>query len=287
MRLLAPTCKARVQGSGQKKSCGGPPHPCLNPERLARISNVVTSTEMRTSIWIPLTAGARWLFQTGYLWEWLTALLTGLFAAGVTVLVEPTQRFIPEQKIESVIVRDAALLYPVKPDLVSGEALVVVVLSPIIMFAAVQYSKRSIAYHARLMDFHHACLSLCQALAITFLITNCIKNTAGRHRPSWYDRVELDYKVRDGKLSYPSGHASMSFASMGVATLYLMGHTRVFRATCHQLLLLLLSLLPIGISTMIAVSRTLDYHHYYSDINAGCFIGMVRVFCAHTILVSS
>eukprot|EP00238_Polyblepharides_amylifera_P003968 CAMPEP_0196590760 /NCGR_PEP_ID=MMETSP1081-20130531/67444_1 /TAXON_ID=36882 /ORGANISM="Pyramimonas amylifera, Strain CCMP720" /LENGTH=160 /DNA_ID=CAMNT_0041913949 /DNA_START=274 /DNA_END=756 /DNA_ORIENTATION=- len=121
-----------------------------------------------------------------------------------------------------------------------------------------------------------------QALSLAAIFKRSVNVSVGRRRPSWFARVAANYHVADASMSYPSGHSAYSWASMGILSLFLMGKWRVLHRDRFQMLHLVLALLPIGVSTFIAVSRLVDYHHDFSDVNAGSFLGLCcAVLCYH------
>jgi hypothetical protein len=62
-------------------------------------------------------------------------------------------------------------------------------------------------------------------------------------------------------------------------SLFMFGKMRVFHRSDLQLLHMLLAMLPVCLATFIAISRLMDYHHNFSDVNAGIFIGKDLVCC--------
>lgn len=105
------------------------------------------------------------------------------------------------------------------------------------------------------------------------------------------------WKVMDGRKSFPSGHSSFSFATMGFLSFYLMGKLKIFsdegRGKSLRLILCFTPLIaamlvgeishrwPLkGNSFMIiviisAISRTMDYHHWKEDVVVGSLIGLL------------
>lgn len=75
---------------------------------------------------------------------------------------------------------------------------------------------------------------------------------------------------------------------MTVLTWYVVGKLKLFHNPCKgRFVLSALSLIPIGIATFIAVSRTVDHVHDFSDINAGAFIGIASGTFAYFLNYSS
>jgi len=74
-------------------------------------------------------------------------------------------------------------------------------------------------------------------------------------------------------LSYPSGHAAYSMVATCVVVLYLVGKQRIFflpGSFARGAATVLLFMAPI----YIALTRTQDNRHYFSDINAGMCLGL-------------
>lgn len=105
------------------------------------------------------------------------------------------------------------------------------------------------------------------------------EETVGKHSP----RTDPEYfctltrghrAVREGRLSFPSGHSATSCAIFTVTTFYMLAHLRPF-ARQGSLTRLLISLSPMLLPVFCSVSRTRDNKHNFSDIVAGFFIGLV------------
>lgn len=141
------------------------------------------------------------------------------------------------------------------------------------------------------------------ALGLNGVLTNAIKLAVGRPRPDFLQRCyglkagllpqDLSapcsghpHIVSDGRKSFPSGHSSFIFTSMMFVTLYWAGRWSgavkrrgravegsVGRPRCRALLLVLL-VAPLFVATMVAVSRTCDYHHHWQDVLVGSVLGM-------------
>ncbi|GAM22363.1 hypothetical protein SAMD00019534_055380, partial [Acytostelium subglobosum LB1] len=180
--------------------------------------------------------------------------------------MNPYDRYIPDGLDQFQTIQ-----YPLKASIVPTWMLALIVgLIPLIVFTSFYARYRS------LHDLHHACLGLVQALTMTMLFTDFLKVIVGRYRPDYAARVADGDKssIHDGRLSFPSGHSSASFCSMTFLSMYLCGKLRVFRKEGSPSWKLFIVLLPYAISSFVAVSRTMDYHHDFSDILGGTLIGL-------------
>ncbi|KAJ9471901.1 hypothetical protein DIPPA_18581 [Diplonema papillatum] len=156
------------------------------------------------------------------------------------------------------------------------------------------------AYNA-VHDAHHVLLAITQGVVVAMLITDSIKNAAGRHRPDFIDRLrrELDFDplnpfpgyaeavcnssnhdIHDGMRSFPSGHSSLAFAGWTVLGLFLSARLQYTSTpnACSFYKLVCVVFITGSVPTAVALSRTHDYRHNYSDIFAGACIGILSGF---------
>jgi len=196
-----------------------------------------------------------WL-QYHHLIDWVVIIVIFVVTTIVNAAVKPYQRYLPLQ--------DPSVTYPVRDDIIPTWLLMVIAfLIPIFVFVCMQIYWRS--RH----DFHHACLGLCTSLSMTYLITTIVKIMTGRPRPDYNYRT-----LADARMSFPSGHASFSFCAMVFVSLYLAGKMKVYKYHSGSLVLKALAVFsPLLISTFVAISRTMDYHHDFADIVAGSLLG--------------
>ncbi|KAF4041326.1 PAP2 superfamily [Phytophthora infestans] len=146
-------------------------------------------------------------------------------------------------------------------------------------------------------------LSLFQSMALATFLTQFTKNITGRFRPSFYDMCKWNHDVvwdgvtnlctdaageKEGRKSFPSGHASFAWASMLVLTLYLLGRSRLncenrSNSTLRggkKSLMLFICCSPVVLAAWISITRCIDNWHHYSDILAGSVIGAVSAIFA-------
>lgn len=215
----------------------------------------------------------RWL-RVHHIIDWVAVVVMFVFSGLLSVFVEPFNRFLPES--------DPLINYPVKPNIVPLWMLLSISLVlPILAFAVTQI------WHHSKHDFHHATLGVCSSFALTNLITTAIKLATGRYRPDY----SPSNATNDSRMSFPSGHSSLAFSSMIFLSLYIAGKLQVYRVHSGSLVMKsLLIVSPCLISTFVAISRVMDYHHDFSDIIAGtilgCIIGFMNYFLWYPSLFS-
>ncbi|CAN8077348.1 unnamed protein product [Agarophyton chilense] len=224
-------------------------------------------------------------------WDVLVLLL-------LTVVTVYIDLFVPPY-VQSVNLDDPNYKFPHIPDIVSDTAVIIVnFLGPFLVLLLTQV--RTIRFIRPL--FVIFALSLVESNVITMLITTVFKVIAGRPRPyfssvceSYAPDVENlcvghERAVRESRKSFPSGHSSLSFSAATFVFLYLVHRLRISEAgTPARLGRMVLSILPLIGAGLIAVSRTIDYHHHYSDVVAGTALGgfiAAFVFWARTNAIS-
>jgi len=180
-----------------------------------------------------------------------------IFSSVLNLTVVPYERYLPE--------KDPSVTYPVRDSIIPNWLLMVIsMLLPVAVFLIIQI------YWKSRHDFHHACLGLFTSISMTYLITTVVKLLTGRPRPDFNNRVT----IADARMSFPSGHASFSFCAMVFVSLYLAGKLKIYRYHSGSLVLKGLAVFsPLFISTFVAISRTMDYHHDFADILAGSLLG--------------
>eukprot|EP00744_Colponema_vietnamica_P018031 GILI01025404.1.p1 GENE.GILI01025404.1~~GILI01025404.1.p1 ORF type:complete len:233 (-),score=1.34 GILI01025404.1:35-682(-) len=107
----------------------------------------------------------------------------------------------------------------------------------------------------------------------------------GNNPPQWINGTAIDLcehqyinnvMLREGRLSWPSGHSSATWASMVTLCLFLVSKLRPWY---HQSLFkLVICLLPLTLAFVVAASRTLDYRHNFSDVLTGGILGAATSF---------
>ncbi|KAI9009943.1 phosphatidic acid phosphatase type 2/haloperoxidase [Phycomyces nitens] len=187
-------------------------------------------------------------------------------------------------------VKDTRLMFTSKPETVPVWLLIVVaILAPMVFIALV-----SLAIKRSGNDFHNGFLGLCLSLSMTIMVTEVIKITVGRPRPDFFARCHLppdavdppfglsNYTIClepadtpdmiDGFKSFPSGHASFSFAGLGFLAFYLAGKMHLFDELGHTYKGFIFAFPWLG-ALLVAISRTRDYKHHWTDVFVGGILG--------------
>eukprot|EP00644_Phytophthora_capsici_P001001 jgi/Phyca11/9936/fgenesh1_pm.PHYCAscaffold_43_\ len=151
-------------------------------------------------------------------------------------------------------------------------------------------------------DVRDFLLSLVQGITMSTLLTQFTKHVTGRFRPSFYDMCGWDYDAvwdgvtnlctdaageREGRKSFPSGHASFAWVTMLLLTLYRSRLNCKSRSASSvrggmKALKLFLCFAPCLASSWVAITRSIDNWHHYSDILAGSIIGAIAACMAYS-----
>ncbi|KAI8353603.1 phosphatidic acid phosphatase type 2/haloperoxidase [Mortierella sp. GBAus27b] len=157
----------------------------------------------------------------------------------------------------------------------------------------------SLGIRRSLYDVHNGFLGLLVSVLLTTIFTQVLKITVGKHRPDFLSRcqpmlngtavikdeplhlwthdlcTQTDSDIlKDGYRSFPSGHASTSFAGLFYIALWLAGKMHVFDRRGYSLKGVIL-VVPVLTAMLIAISRVQDYRHAAFDVTWGSIIGIV------------
>ncbi|XP_071692753.1 lipid phosphate phosphatase 2 [Rutidosis leptorrhynchoides] len=200
-------------------------------------------------------------------------------------VIEPFHRFVGEEMMID-------LKYPLQDNTVPLWVVPIIAILLPLAVMLIYYFVRKDVY-----DLHQAVLGLLFSVLITGVLTDAIKDAVGRPRPDFFWRCFPDGKgvfdpvtsnvmctglksvIKEGHKSFPSGHASWSFAGLGFLSWYMAGKIRVFDRRGHVAKLCIV-VLPLLVAALIGVSRVDDYWHHWQDVFAGGLLGMtVASFC--------
>ncbi|CAM8883903.1 unnamed protein product [Rhodiola kirilowii] len=211
-------------------------------------------------------------------YDWFILLILAAVELAL-VRMHPFYRFVGKDMMTD-------LKYPLKENTVPTWSVGVYgVILPVVIFVIIYIWRRDV------YDLHHGILGLLYAVLITGIITDSIKLAAGRPRPDFfwrcfpdgidkYDNLGnvichgIDSVIKEGHKSFPSGHASWSFAGLGFLSMYLSGKLKAFNRKGH-IAKLCLVFLPLLAASLVGVSRVDDYRHHWEDVFAGGLIGLV------------
>ncbi|KAI8638532.1 phosphatidic acid phosphatase type 2/haloperoxidase [Parasitella parasitica] len=225
-----------------------------------------------------------------YLWDWvLVIIMTAAFFA--------IDQITPFHRMFSLEDKTIMFPYSEKESVPVWALLIICFVVPIFIIASISLS--GYGYKRSIHDFHSGVLGLCLGLAMTIMLTDVIKVTAGRPRPDMLSRCQppadavdprfgltgvsvcttdiYSHAMIDGFKSFPSGHSSFSFAGLGYLALYIAGKVKMFDEKGHTYKGFLFAFPIIG-ALLVAISRTEDYRHHWQDVTIGSLLGS---FCAY------
>ncbi|XP_022819253.1 phospholipid phosphatase 5 isoform X1 [Spodoptera litura] len=179
-------------------------------------------------------------------------------------------------------------MYPRVDSYVPGSVLWTIVLAVPCLISLMAW-----AWYNDCNDAFEILLSWSLALGINGVLTDMVKLIVGRPRPDFYYRCFPDgvepkvlgctgdlADILEGRKSFPSGHSSLSFCSLGTASLWICGRLGVLSRRRGSAVRVMSCLLPLMVATCIALSRSCDYHHHWEDILVGSVLGFsVAIFC--------
>lgn len=123
--------------------------------------------------------------------------------------------------------------------------------------------------HYKTMD-DHSWLQLMHSMSLTVFITNFLKFSIRRPRPTRYFSNQT-ITSRSSLASFPSGHASTAFALASSALFSIKNLTTIEKITIG------------GTATAVALLRVSSDKHYFSDILAGGLIGYLSTWAVHNL----
>ncbi|PZC76325.1 hypothetical protein B5X24_HaOG204772 [Helicoverpa armigera] len=149
----------------------------------------------------------------------------------------------------------------------------------------------SFALTKNYVDTVQALLAWSLALTINAMITESLKLIVGRPRPDFFWRCFPDglvtpglectgdaYDVLDGRKSFPSGHSSFAFCSLGFLSMWFCGKLGVLSRNRGQGFRVVAVLAPLTVASGVAVSRWCDNHHHWEDVLAGAVLGFTSTY---------
>lgn len=241
------------------------------------------------------------VYYLWYVFNWLVVL--GAFALGYW-----GSRRIPWHD-KRFSVNDDSISQKFGPDSVSSDALSSVsFLVPVVIFALVLYiqsikdSGKVSTQRSRMM-FYWWTFTHVSGLALTQAFTDTIKHLAQSLRPDFLERcfgnlaniplslrapgalatvadcTTTDFQIlNDGRLSFPSGHASMSIFASVFVVLFLHEHLHGLSLTIDSITQgwkYILYLTPLTWGVCVSFSRMLDFRHHVLDVLCGMALGAI------------
>ncbi|KAL7487600.1 hypothetical protein ACHAW6_013183 [Cyclotella cf. meneghiniana] len=147
-----------------------------------------------------------------------------------------------------------------------------------------------------LHNIHAGVCTICTAIGISEFVTQIFKFYVGRLRPNFYAMCGFDKQTlqctngeemeMEARMSFPSGHSSLSYCGMMVLVLFFIARVGLGRVGKQCSLgrfrvSVLFSFVPLLFSFWCATSRLVDNWHHPSDIIAGSIVGTVAACIAY------
>ena len=219
-----------------------------------------------------------------YLWDYVI-LVVLLVLCGVLELIHPFSRY--------YLPFDESIMYPYRTeDTVPNWALFVI--SAVVPVVLIAFLSRT--YKRTSWDLHAALMALALGLLVTGFLTQLVKVSVGRLRPDFLARCRPENNmpnakclgdpsvVEEGRKSFPSGHASLSFAGLSMLTFYILGKLQIIDRGQRALLAeWMLAFLPVVGALMVALSRVSDYRHHWQDVTVGSLLGLGLSYWAYNL----
>lgn len=172
---------------------------------------------------------------------------------------------------------DMSISHPHVPDIVPTYVAVLVFIAlPVVICLAVTRSYISMLAYVRSFGI---------GALVVDVTTDWIKKTAGRLRPDFLDRCKPlngtctgdALLISEGRVSFPSGHSSVSFYGSVFLALWVwyIGCQSLKWRSNKRLVMVVGALLPLLGATYVSISRTQQYVHFPTDVLTGALIGSV------------
>ncbi|XP_072026979.1 phospholipid phosphatase 4-like [Amphiura filiformis] len=220
----------------------------------------------------------RWTISESALNMWIELLVRFVLVV-IFFITEEMEAFVRIiQPEEQWLYRNPVARPDTIPTVTLFTIVVTVPLAVILIFTIIRRDK---------LDCQQALLALTLTLVLNGVVTNTIKLLVGRPRPDFLFRCFPDGKITndmkctgnsreiiEGRKSFPSGHSSWSFSSLGFTSMYLASKLHCFESQGRgKSWRLCLSGAPLLAAIMIAITRTSDYRHHWQDIVVGSILG--------------
>lgn len=210
-----------------------------------------------------------------------------LLLAGVSVMrlsFNPHAHFIPESDLLT------RYKHPRRRSFVPLWAIICLVVCMPLLFFSVPFLKSK-----NYMETTQTFLAWTLAVAMNAVLTELFKVLSSRPRPDFFYRCFPNgvmtkglhctgslKEIIEGRKSFPSGHSSFSFCSMGFLSFWLCGRLGVMSRKRGEGLRVVICLIPLLVAAAVAISRCCDNHHHWEDVLVGAVIGLLTSYMCYT-----
>lgn len=167
--------------------------------------------------------------------------------------------------------------------------------------SGVRRKKKNHALRSFYICLFHGISLFVLGLGIVMLLTEIGKRWVGRLRPHFMDVCKPDLtkvkclngvlfnpiytgdnfctgdpaRIKEARLSFPSGHSSFSWYTMAFVVIYLEARFILVKLRYMKTLLQMIAFITAYVTML---SRVSDYYHRASDVIAGTFLGLIVAF---------
>lgn len=233
--------------------------------------------------------------------DWALVLSMSLIILILELFIQPYQR--------GFFCDDENVRYPVKPNTYPAWSLGVITAIPVVIICVTEYLIDRCSLKSFCLQIYKQIGVFMFGFLVHFLLVDYIKYCGGRLRPHFYELCQPVFpdgsdcsnpmnhgiyitnftcsnpsisvrSLKEFRLSFPSGHSSVTFYAMTYLALYIHGRwdmCKILKFFCEFMCILL--------AVSVAVSRVSDYWHFWSDVCVGSLIGFISAILVVTFIL--
>ena len=279
---------------------------------LSTVSNIPLTTSITVSEQDDITPPKPTSIWSWYNWGYFYDLILVIcLFIGVSIL-----HYVADKPFQqSFDPKDPDLSNPIGNSIISSQLLIVLGIVLPLVLGWIWYGGLALfgrlSIHDTLQSIHLYTLSVLLAQGVNILVTDFVKNSVGRLRPDFLTRCQYNATlgactgdetiVDEGRRSFFSGHASISFTGLGFLSIWIFSLILRDRTVQGQNIItgkmyfkyrpgrawrLVFALLPLLLAAYIAISRVQQRVHHPTDVITGSLFGFTLALIVYLIYYS-